>query len=316
MFKHILVPLDGSRMAESALPAAAFLAERLHAHVTLMHVVERNAPSAVHGQAHLGSAQAAATYLDEVSRQAFPPGIRVECHVHTAEVDNVARSIVEHGEELGHDLVIMCSHGRGQALHLFLGSIAQKVIAADSRPVLITHPDSQGEPAAFSCRNILVPLDGDPEHAQALPVSKELARACTASLHLAMVVPRFANLSGDMTITGRMLPGTTSRMLDMARQDAEAYSRGLAEELRGQGLAASAYVLRGDPAQTIVKAASRAPIDLIVLATHGKTGMEAFWAGSVTNKICSQSTVPLLLVPVTPHDPATEASGTDGPGAG
>jgi nucleotide-binding universal stress UspA family protein len=298
MFKHILVPLDGSRMAESALPAAAFLAEMLQARVTLMHVVEKNAPSAVHGQTHLSNAQDAAVYLDQISRQAFPGEIRVDCHVHTAEVENVARSIVEHADELEHDLVIMCSHGRGRALHLFLGSIAQKVIADDSRPVLITHPDDNGEPKTFSCRNILVPLDGNPEHAQAVPVSRELARACKASLHLAMVVPRFANLSGNMPVTGRMLPGTTSRMLDMAMQDAGAYSAGMVEELRQQGLAASAHVLRGDPAKVIVEAANKAPIDLIILATHGKTGMEAFWAGSVANKICSRSKVPLLLIPV------------------
>lgn len=299
MFKHILVPLDGSRMAESALPAAAFLAKALQARVTLMHVVEKNAPSSVHGQTHLSSAQDATVYLDEISRRSFSQEIPVKCHVHTAEVENVAQSIVEHADELGHDLVIMCSHGRGRALHLFLGSIAQKVIAGDSRPVLITHPDENGEPLAFRCRNILVPLDGDPEHAQSLPASKELAEACKAALHLAMVIPRFTSLSGDMKVTGRMLPGTTSRLLDMAMQDAEVYSSALAKELCGQGIAADPHVLRGDPAKIIVAAANRAPIDLIVLATHGKSGMEAFWAGSVTNKICSQSKVPLLLIPVT-----------------
>lgn len=299
MFKHILVPLDGSRMAESAVPAAAYLAERLHARVTLMHVVEKNAPSTVHGQAHLVEAPEASAYLNEIARQGFPQEVRVDCHVHTAAVEDVARSIVDHATELKHDLVVMCSHGRGRALHLFLGSIAQEVIAGDSRPVLITHPDEEGEPRPFSCGNILIPLDGDPEHTQGLPVAKELALACQASLHLAMVIPRFMNLSGNQTVTGsRMLPGTTSRMLDMALQDAEAYSAGLVKELEGQGFVASGHVLRGDPAKIIVEAADRAAIDLITLATHGKTGMEAFWAGSVTNKICSQSKVPLLLVPV------------------
>ncbi|MBW4056187.1 MAG: universal stress protein [Proteobacteria bacterium] len=298
MFKHILVPLDGSRMAESAVQAAAYLAAMFNARVTLMHVVEKNAPSEVHGQPHLISAQDAALYLDGISRRYFPQDIPVDCHVHAAEVENVAQSIVEHADELGHDLVVMCSHGRGMALHLFLGSIAQKVIAGDSRPVLITHPDEEGNPQKFMCRNILVPLDGDPEHAQALPASKELARACKASLHLAMVIPRVTNLSGNMTVTGRMLPGTISRMLDMALQDAEAYSGEMVTELHDQGFAASAHVLRGDPAKIIVEAASLAAIDLIILATHGKTGMEAFWAGSVTNKICSRSKVPLLLVPV------------------
>lgn len=299
MFKHILVPLDGSRMAESAVPAAAFLAARLKARVTLIHVVEKNAPSSVHGQTHLVRANEAAAYLDEIARQGFPREIRVECHVHSSEVENVARSIIAHADELGHDLVVMCSHGRGRALHLFLGSIAQKVIAGDSRPVLITHPDERGEPRAFSCRNILVPLDGDPEHAQALPIARELARTCQASLHLAMVIPWVSNLTGEMTVTGRMLPATTSRMLNMAMQDAEAYSARLIEELHSQGFSAGGHVLRGDPAKIIVEATNRAPIDLIILATHGKTGMEALWAGSVTNKICSQSKVPLLLIPVT-----------------
>jgi nucleotide-binding universal stress UspA family protein len=298
MFKHILVPLDGSLLAEAALPAAAFLARRLGARVTLFHVVERNAPSEVHGQPHLGNAEDAAAYLERLSRQAFSPDIAVDRHVHAAEADNVAGSIVAHADELKHDLVIMCSHGRGQALHLFLGSIAQKVIALGSRPVLITRPDEQGGAPPFLCNNILVPLDGDPDHAQALPVSKEIARACGAALHLVMVVPRFASLSGAAKVSSRLLPATASRILEMASQDARETFRKQLESLRGEGFAASAHVLRGDPAKTIAKAAGHAGIDLIVLATHGKTGMKAFWAGSVTHRICTLTRTPLLLIPL------------------
>lgn len=298
MFKHILVPLDGSLLAEAALPAAAFLARQFGARVTLFHVVERNAPSEVHGQSHLGNAEDAAAYLERLSLQALPSDIAVDRHVHAAEADDVADSIVAHADELNHDLVIMCSHGRGQALHLFLGSIAQRVIAMGSRPVLITRPDEQGGAPPFSCSNILVPLDGDPGHAQALPVSKEIARACGAALHLVMVVPRFASLSGAAKVSSRMLPATTSRILEMASQDARETFRKQLEALQGEGFAASAHVLRGDPAKTIVKAAGRAAIDLIVLATHGKTGMEAFWAGSVTHRICTLTRIPLLLIPL------------------
>lgn len=298
MFKHILVPLDGSTMAESAIPAAALLAEKLGARVTLMHVVEKNAPSEVHGQSHLKNAEEAAVYLRELSQRIFPKSVAVDCHVHTTEVDNVARSIVEHADELNHDLVIMCSHGRGKALQLFLGSIAQKVIAMDSRPVLITHPNETGGAYKFSCRSILIPLDGDPDHAQALPVSQELAKACDASLHIAMVIPHLTSLSGEMATTGRMLPGTTSKMLELASQEAEEYSRELVEELLSRGFAASAHILRGDPAKTIMDAALQASVGLIVLATHGKTGMEAFWAGSVAHKLCGYRKVPILLIPV------------------
>jgi nucleotide-binding universal stress UspA family protein len=298
MFTHILVPLDGSSLAEAALPAAAFLADRFGARVTLFHVVERRAPSEVHGQPHLTTARDAAAYLEDLSRRGFPQGVPVDCHVHENHADDVAGSIVAHAEELKHDLVIMCSHGRGRALHLFLGSIAQKVIATGSLPVLITHPDDQGRAPAFSCNNILVPLDGNPDHAQALPVSKEIARACGAALHLAVVIPRFATLSGELKVSSRMLPATASRMLEMASQDAQESIQADLTSLHEQGFIASAHVLRGDPAKTIIKAAAAAKVDLIVLATHGKKGMEAFWAGSVANKICSQSKAPLLLVPV------------------
>jgi len=298
MFKHILVPLDGSLLAEAALPAAAFLAHRFGARVTLFHVVERNAPSEIHGQSHLGNADDAAAYLDRLSRQSFSPGIAVDRHVHATEADNVADSIVAHADELRHDLVIMCSHGRGQALHLFLGSIAQKVIALGSCPVLITRPDRQGGSPPFFCSDILAPLDGDPDHAQALPVAMEIARACDASLHLVTVVPRFASLSGTAKVSSRMLPATASRILEIASQEARETLRKHLEALRGNGFAASAYVLRGDPAKTIAKAAGHARINLIVLATHGKTGMEAFWAGSVTHRLCTLTEIPLLLIPL------------------
>ena len=298
MFRHILVPIDGSLMAESALPAAAYLAQKLGARVTLMHVVETNAPGAVHGQPHLQQEQDAERYLREVAGRCFPEGLQVDCHVHADGVDDVAGSIVAHADELAHDLVIMCSHGRGAALHLFLGSIAQSVIARGSRPVLITHPDAEGKPPAFSCRHILVPLDDNPEHAKALPVCKELAKACGATLHPTIVIPDLATLSGQEAVTSRMLPGTTSRLLELTTRDAERYFQELEDNLRREGFQASAHVLRGDPASVIVEAAEQARIDLIVLGTHGKTGMDAFWAGSVAHRICSQSRVPLLLIPV------------------
>jgi nucleotide-binding universal stress UspA family protein len=288
-------------MAEAALPVAVFLAEKLGSRVTLMHVVDRNAPSEVHGQSHLKTAGEANVYLKAVSERFFPAGSAVDFHVHETEVTDVAGSIVAHADELKHDLVVMCSHGRGKALHLFLGSIAQKVIGRDSRPVLIAHPDERGEAPEFSCRSILVPLDGDPGHAQALPVSRELAQACGASLLLVMVIPHLTNLSGDMAATGRMLPGTTARMLEIASQEAEEYLAAQLEVLRVEGVAASAQVLRGDPAKLIMDAAIKARADLIVLATHGKTGMEAFWSGSVAHKVCGYRGIPLLLLPILTH---------------
>ncbi|HBA89539.1 MAG TPA: hypothetical protein DCZ75_16600 [Geobacter sp.] len=298
MFRHFLIPLDGSKMAEAALPAAAFLAEKFASRVTLMHVVERNAPSEVHGQSHLKNAQEAFAYLSELSQRAFTKGIAVDFHVHEADVDNVAGSIVAHADELEHDLIIMCSHGRGKSLHLFLGSIAQKVIDLGSLPVLITHPDEQGGVPPFSCRNILVPLDGDPEHAKALPVAMEIAKVCRAALHLVSVVPLFGSLAGNAKVSGRMLPATSSKMLEMADKDAQVLIERETESLRSQGFAVSGHVLRGDPAEMIADAANVGSVDLTILATHGKTGMKAFWEGSVAHRICSFSRAPLLMIPL------------------
>jgi nucleotide-binding universal stress UspA family protein len=300
MFKHLLIPLDGSKMAEAALPAAAFLAEKFASRVTLMHAVERNAPSEVHGQSHLKNAREAYDYLNELAQRAFAKGIAVDCHVHEAEVDNVAGSVVAHADELKHDLVVMCSHGRGKSLHLFLGSIAQRVIGMGSLPVLITHPDQQGGAPPFSCRNILVPLDGDPDHAKALPVAREIALACAAALHLAIVVPRFSSLSGEAKASSRMSPATASRILELQYKDAQEFIKTETDKLRSQGIAVSGHVLRGDPAEMVANAANSSNVDLTVLATHGKTGMKAFWEGSVAHRICSFSRVPLLLIPLIP----------------
>jgi nucleotide-binding universal stress UspA family protein len=298
MFKHILVPLDGSTLAEAALPAATLLAQKLKASITLIHVIEKNAPQEIHGQPHLRDAEEAAVYLTDVTRRSIPAGTRVDCHVHTAEVSDVARSIVEHAGELEHDLIVMCAHGRGRALRLFLGSIAQRVIALGSLPVLITRPDERGDVPPFSCTAILVPLDGGKDHEQALPVARELAEACGAALHLAMVIPSFGTLSGPMTTTSRLLPGTTSQMLELSVEQAEAYLAAQMETLERDGLSASGHVRRGDPAHAIADCALQLQADVIVLATHGKTGTEAFWAGSVAHKVCSRCNLPLLLVPV------------------
>jgi len=297
MFKHILVPLDGSRLAESALPATAFLAEKLNSRVTLIHVIEKNVPKEVHGQPHLRTAREAENYLQEIRHRWFAQDLILNCHVHTMEVDDVAQSIVQHAGEFDHDLLVMCSHGRGKTQQLLMGSIAQKIIGLGSIPVLMTHPVTCALPV-FSCKRLLVPLDDDQDHGQALPVSKELARQLGSSLHLIMVVHCFKSLSGTMAVTSRLLPGTTSRLLELASRNAEVFVQQQLNELLDQGYTADAEVLRGDPAKVIDQSAQANKADIIVLATHGKSGMAGFWAGSVAHKLCSICRTPLLLIPV------------------
>lgn len=297
MFKHLLVPLDGSSLAESALPAAKFLSQRLHASVTLIHVIEQNAPKEIHSEHHLTEADEAARYLEKVAVEAFPPGSEVEIHVHSAQVDDVARSIVDHAEEFAPDLIIMCTHGRGGMRDLLFGSIAQQVIAFKKTPVLLVRPTEE-QSQNFTCEKILVPLDGNPEHEQGLTAGVELSDSLGASLHLVMVVPTFGTLTGEQAAAARLLPGTTQAMLDATELGAEEYLRNCLETLKDRSSHLTAEVVRGDPAMVIIETASQAGADLIVLGTHGKAGTEAFWSGSVAPKIITRSQVPLLLVPV------------------
>lgn len=298
MFEHLLVPLDGSRLAEAALPAAATLSKTLDARVTLIHVIERRAPQEIHGEQHLSDPAEASAYLGEVAARAFSPGVHVEQHVHTAEVRDVARSIVEHADELGPDLVVMCTHGRGGLRTWLLGSIAQQVIALRATPVLLIQPDGAAATPDFACRRLLVPLDGNPDHEQGLGVATALARACAAALHLLMVVPTPGTLSGEHGTTARLLPTATSAWLDMSEENARAHLRQKAIGLQAVGLGTTTEVCRGDPASAIVRTAQRMEADLVVMGTRGKRGMDAFWSGSVAAQVSSRSRVPLLLMPV------------------
>jgi nucleotide-binding universal stress UspA family protein len=298
MFEHLLVPLDGSRLAEAALPAAALLSKTLGAWVTLIHVIERGAPQQVHGERHLSDPAEASAYLDEVASRAFSPGVHVEQHVHTTEVTDVARGIVEHADELEPDLIVMSTHGQGGLRTWLLGSIAQQVIALGVTPVLLIQPDGAAATPAFACRRLLVPLDGNADHEQGLAVAAGLAQACAADLHLLMVVPTVGALQGEHGAAARLLPTATSAWLNMSEEAARAYLHAKAIDMQAQGLPMTTEVCRGDPAGTIARTVQRVHADVVVMGTHGKRGIDAFWSGSVAAQVSSRLRVPLLLVPV------------------
>ena len=293
MFKHILVPLDGSVPAEAALPAAACLAARLGARVTLLHIIERDAPATIHGERHLRQREEAVAYLDEIRQRAFPPGVTVKTHVHEAATADVTRGIVEHEDELAPDLIVMCAHGSRKLRERIFGRIAQQVVGLGRVPVLLIRPTESG-PAQFDCRTILVPEDGQPEHEIGLQLAADLARATGAKLELLFVVPTAATLSGSDAASSQLLPSATRVMLDLAERGAREH---LQQHLAGlTDVSAEAHVLRGDPAREVVSAAEKLNADLVVLATHGKAGSQAFWSGSVAAKIIRATTRPLLLV--------------------
>ena len=266
------------------------------ARVTLLHVVERHAPATIHGERHLTGATEAEAYLQEVAAKSFPPEVAVTWHVHRREIADVAHSLADHADELEADLVIMLAHGHKQLYRWLFGAVAQQVLRQSLAPVLFLHPGADGTiPVPF--RQVLVPLDGRAEHEVGLPAAMELARLASAPIHLLMVVPTAWALGGEDAATGQLLPAATREMLDLAEQEGVQYLEGHVERLQQAGLAASAAVARGEPADVIREMAARWAADLIVLGTHGTAGVEAFWSGSLGQKLLGRVPASFLLVP-------------------
>src|SRR5438093_13681377 len=108
MFEHILVPLDGSRLAEDILEPVISFGQKLESRVTLLHVLEDNPPHSVHGDRHVIEAAEGASYLGEVAKRLHEAGVVVDVHVHTRSVGDVAAAIDSHAHEYGADLIAMC----------------------------------------------------------------------------------------------------------------------------------------------------------------------------------------------------------------
>ncbi|MEN6408152.1 MAG: universal stress protein, partial [Anaerolineaceae bacterium] len=178
------------------------------------------------------------------------------------------------------------------------GSIAQQVISQQKVAVLLVPPAPQGGEIHLFCGKFLVPLDGNPEHEQSLHQAAMMAKSCGASLHLMVAVPTPGKLSGERAAAGILLPGATAAMLDLNAEAALEYLREKEVMLSEDGIPVSGEVSRGDPAGEIGRAANDIGAELVVLGTHGKAGMNAFWAGSLLPKILAQVRRPLLLVPV------------------
>jgi nucleotide-binding universal stress UspA family protein len=292
----ILVPLDGSRLAESVLPAAEAFASRLHASFVLVHVIEKNVPATVHGERHLAAAPEATEYLEAIAARLRRAGGQATCHVHEEEQQNVARSIVEHADEIEASLILMCSHGSGGLRDLLFGSIAQQTLNRGRRSVLLIQPQPDGVAEPFAPDHILVPLDGTAAHEPALPMAVRLARAFDAELRLLVVVPTLATLTADRAAAGRSLPATMRAVLDLAEEDGHKYLDEVSARCRATGARVRAELVRGDPVPEIVTATERTHAELVVLASHGRRGLDALFRGSVAPRVTGRTVRPLLFV--------------------
>ena len=296
MFNRILVPLDGSKLAESVMPTACYLSSQLHATLVLFHVVEKKAPEEIHGQHHLREVGEARTYLENLAEQLSCNGVFTEINVHEVQESGVAQTIRDHAVELHTDMVILCAHGSGGLRDMLFGSIAQQVIRQGAVPVLFIKPDSVSDIKETGIRRILLPLDGSPSHEESIPAALELAGKCGADIRLLTVIPTEDTSSVREQLTLRVSPRTAKLSLAAAERHAEEYLQTIGKQISDKGIKVSGLVLRGDPATLAAEAAVQEQADMVIMATHGHNIADARWEGSLTPRFLPKNTAPVLLV--------------------
>ena len=293
--KRILVTTDFSDESKKALPYAAVLAERFGARIALLHVLE--SPSRFVGMETMallssGDAAAGRAYgaLDAMAKKAFKSEAAVTTHVQTGKP---IHEIVKASRELGVDLVILATHGYSGLKHTFLGSTTERVVREMECAVLAVRGRQDEDvsrtqkPAAL--QRIVLATDFSANAAQALPAAETLARAFDSSLTLMHVVERVPIDSilgtelADEHVNALMVQART-RLADIAAT------------LRKNKIAADVKVRFGNPFDEITRGAKEIDASLIVLATHGYTGLKRAYLGSVAERVLRHAHCPVLVV--------------------
>ena len=287
--RRILVPLDGSELAEAALPPAQSVAERLDASIVLLHVLEREAPSEVHGEPHLGSADAAASYLAHLAEQIRTAGVAVEVDVHERPVADVAGAIDQHAHEHDADLIAMCAHGRTNPLDRLLGSIAERILRGGSIPILLRTLRRPGF-AEFRLRNLLVPIDFGHDVDAALSAACAFARAYDAPVTL-LSVPE----PGPREVA-RLLPGATTLARQYELEDVRRRLDEVAAAVRSELPDVHVVAVDRPPAAAILDAVESLPADLVVLVTDVHAGLSAWFDPSTVQRLVARPDLTFLLI--------------------
>jgi nucleotide-binding universal stress UspA family protein len=289
MIKKILVPLDGSDLAESALPYAEQIATRTGAEVLLLTSVYQVDSWAGHAvQVDHKWVPLVQTYLESKGGELRAKGITATNDIASGPA---AEAILARVGEENVDLITMSTHGRSGITRWVFGDVAHKVLHDTYCPLLLVRP------APLSARptktpaigKILVPLDGSEHSLAVLPFVEDLTRALDASLVLLHVVTPLTTYVGAQFIP---MGGFFDQQITWAGQ----FLARIVEEVEGRGLRASQVVVVGFGVSEIVEAAHDEEADLIALSTHGHSGLARWVMGSVADGVVRRTTLPCLIV--------------------
>lgn len=281
MFDHILIPLDGSSLAEQVLPYGRQLADVCNARIELIGAVDdEDLPEDVAAEAE----QERCGYLERIA-DALPAKFKPTWVCRRGRPADV---IVDHAGEDGTKLIAMATHGYSGMQRWLLGSVAHKVVQAASTPVLLlpagaTSPT--GGPVEFE--RIIVPLDGSSLAEHILDHAIELCRC----LDMELILVRAYNPN---------FPGSTVRMKEVStivHDAAQNYLQDIQRRLKAEGLKDVSYkVLRGVPAEQITDFALETPNSLTAMCTHGRHGIGRWLLGSVTDAVIHSAEEPVIVI--------------------
>jgi nucleotide-binding universal stress UspA family protein len=336
MFKRMVVPLDGSNRAERAIPIAARIARASGGTIILLQVV--TIPLEIGSQVIPLSGfspstmeeniDAATNYLAAIARSEHLDGVGVQMKVLTGVASQTILDVVVEEQA---DLVVICSHGDAGIKRLMLGSVAQKVARHSTVPVLVLRQDGSVPTSSYPdhlrplrALMALVALDGSALAEAALMPAASLVTALAAPARGTLQLTRVVKLpvkSREPAEKGRHRhpESVNLHVKEQAICEAKTYLGNLVEHLR-QGPLKDAnltltwsVVIGKDVADTLIRAAETGEdaegthvygfCDLIVLATHGRGGLERWVLGSVTEHILGATRLPMLIV--RPHEQHT-----------
>ena len=298
MFDPILVPLDGSLLAECVLPHVVAIARAFNTKVILLRALEKNRTN--------GSAQLfdllnwqikkteAKLYLEKISARLIKSQLRIDA---TVLEGLVAKSITEFAQSQGMKLIILSSHGHSGVSQWGISSVAQKIILSAPTSVLIirAHQPASSEVVEQAYRRILVPLDGSRRAENVLPMIAHLARFHNSQIHIVIVVttPEMARqlppVQEDIDLSNRIVARNREEFIRYLEQVR------LSSSLNGIPL--QTHLLTSDSAPAALHGlVEQENIDLVALSAHGYSGNNQWPYGSMVNNFILYSKIPLLIV--------------------
>jgi len=298
MFDPILVPLDGSLLAECVLPHVVAIARAFNAKVILLRVLDRNQASEKAQLFDLLNWQMSKTgaklYLEKVSARLQKSGLRIE----TAVLEGlVAESITEYALSRGIKLIILSSHGRSGLSQWGISSVTQKIIfsAPSSLLIIRAYQPATSESIERQYNRIVVPLDGSLRAENVLPMVTLLARFHQARISIVHVVET-PEMARQMPLTHEDVE-LSERIVARNREEAVRYLDQAHLHSSLDGIDVQTRLLTSDNAAAALhELAEQESIDMVALSAHGYSGNNKWPYGSMVNNFILYSKVPLLIV--------------------